>query len=134
MQTRRAGRRLSRTREWPATKRPAIDWCTSSQSWQLALVLLTALSWFGLGAWYGWGYCPWTDWRCQVRVRLCYDVPPSCTQLLIREKTGVRMDPLANVLTLVTLVAAGMLGLVLQIRNRPAIRNRRRARAGEPER
>jgi hypothetical protein len=45
------------------------------------------------------------------------------------------MEPMvANVLTLVTLVSAGMLGLVLHVRDRPAIRNRRRARADEPGR
>ena len=35
--------------------------------WQLAAVVLTALSWFGLGLIFGWGYCPCTDWHWQVR-------------------------------------------------------------------
>ena len=106
-----------------------------TRPWQLALVLLTALSWFGLGAWYGWGYCPCTDWHWQARVRLGYDVPPSYTQLLIREMTGIRMDPIAaNVLTLVTFVAAGVLGITLTIRDRSTIRNRPAARADEPGR
>ena len=34
-----------------------------TRPWQLATVSLTALSWFGLGVWYGWGYCPCTDWH-----------------------------------------------------------------------
>jgi hypothetical protein len=106
-----------------------------TRPWQLALVLLTALSWFGLGAWYGWGYCPCTDWHWQARVRLGYDVPPSYTQLLIREMTGIRMDPIAaNVLTLVTFVAAGVFGITLTIRDRSAIRKRPATRADEPER
>ena len=29
-----------------------------TRRWHLATVSLTALSWFGLGIRYGWGYCP----------------------------------------------------------------------------
>lgn len=36
----------------------------------LFLVGLTAFSWFGLGLWYGIGYCPCTDWHWAVRARL----------------------------------------------------------------
>jgi len=32
----------------------------------LILLLLTGLSWFGLGIFYGWGYCPLTDWHWKV--------------------------------------------------------------------
>ncbi|MBC7125388.1 MAG: DUF2784 domain-containing protein [Bacteroidales bacterium] len=34
--------------------------------WNLALLILTGLSWFGLGIFYGWGYCPLTDWHFRV--------------------------------------------------------------------
>jgi hypothetical protein len=33
----------------------------------LAVISLTLLSWFGLGIWWGWGYCPLTDWHWQVK-------------------------------------------------------------------
>ena len=36
----------------------------------LVLLLLTGLSWFGLGIFYGFGYCPFTDWHWQVLDRL----------------------------------------------------------------
>ena len=36
----------------------------------LALLLLTGLSWFGLGLFYGWGYCPLTDWHYSVLAAL----------------------------------------------------------------
>jgi hypothetical protein len=36
----------------------------------LIAVGLTAASWVGLGARYGWGYCPCTDWHWQVREQL----------------------------------------------------------------
>jgi hypothetical protein len=31
---------------------------------------LTILSWFGLGIFYGWGYCPCTDWHWEVKRKL----------------------------------------------------------------
>ena len=85
----------------------------------LASVLLTALSWFGLGMKYGWGYCPCTDWHWQVRERLGYDDPPSYTQLLIRTVTGIDVGgPVANALTLGVLVAAGAISIILNLRDR----------------
>ncbi|MCW3107811.1 MAG: hypothetical protein JWQ09_2317, partial [Segetibacter sp.] len=33
-------------------------------------ILLTAGSWFLLGIWFGWGYCPVTDWQWQVKEKL----------------------------------------------------------------
>ena len=90
-----------------------------TRPWQLAVVLVTAVSWFGLGAWYGWGYCPCTDWHWHVRARLGYRSPPSYTQLLIQEITGVRIGVVAaNVVSLATLITTGALGVALTIRDR----------------
>lgn len=36
----------------------------------LVVVGLVVLSWVGLGAFYGWGYCPCTDWHWRVKRRL----------------------------------------------------------------
>ncbi len=36
----------------------------------LGVIGLTILFWFGAGAFYGWGYCPLTDWHWQVKYRL----------------------------------------------------------------
>jgi hypothetical protein len=33
-------------------------------------ILITAFSWFILGIWYGWGYCPVTDWQWRVKEKL----------------------------------------------------------------
>jgi hypothetical protein len=90
-----------------------------TRPWQLATVSLTAVSWFGLGAWYGWGYCPCTDWHWQVRERLGYTDPPSYVQLLIGQLTGVDPPPiLADTLALVTLAASAVLGVAMTIRDR----------------
>ena len=90
-----------------------------TRRWQLAAVALTALSWFGLGVWYGWGYCPCTDWHWQVRARLgCHD-PPSYIQLVIRQLIRVDTGPiLANALAVGTLTVVAAIGVVLSIRDR----------------
>jgi hypothetical protein len=94
-----------------------------TRPWQLATVSLTALSWFGLGVSYGWGYCPCTDWHWQVRARLGYQDPPSYTQLLIRELTGVSLSPqVADGLTVGTLIVVTVLGVVLTVRDRRRLR------------
>ena len=92
-----------------------------TRRWQLATVSLTAMSWFGLGALYGWGYCPFTDWHWQVRARLGYLDPPSYIQLLIRELTGIDLGPVwADGLAVTTLDAVAMLSLVFVARDRGA--------------
>jgi hypothetical protein len=89
-----------------------------TRRWHLAAVLLTALSWFGLGIWYGWGYCPFTDWHWQVRERLGYHDPPSYIQLLVRELAGIDLQPaLADALALGTLIVAGALAVFLNVRD-----------------
>jgi hypothetical protein len=89
-----------------------------TRRWQLGTVALTAVSWFGLGVWYGWGYCPSTDWHWSVRERLGYQDPPSYIQLLIRQLTGT--DPGADTsdaLALGTLVVAAALSALLNVRD-----------------
>lgn len=41
-----------------------------TRKWNLALLVLTGLSWSVLGIWYGFGYCPCTDWHWQVLDKL----------------------------------------------------------------
>jgi hypothetical protein len=90
-----------------------------TRPWQLLTVSLTAISWFGLGVWYGWGYCPCTDWHWQVRARLGFDDPHSYIQLLIREVTGLELGVgAANTLAVVTLAVAALLGAALSLRDR----------------
>jgi hypothetical protein len=56
----------------------------------LIVVLVTAFSWFILGIWYGFGYCPFTDWHYRVRMELGhYDMPESYLKFLIQSVTGL---------------------------------------------
>ena len=79
----------------------------------LVTLTLTGLSWGLLGIWYGFGYCPSTDWHWQVRRQLGYDdMPRSYIKFLIDALTGIDVAPqLANVGTLVVfLLALGLSG------------------------
>lgn len=65
----------------------------TTRRWNLATLLLTAFSWFGLGIWYGFGYCPCTDWHWMVRRKLGYtDMPNSYIKFLIHQLTGLNID------------------------------------------
>lgn len=65
----------------------------TTRRWNLAILLLTAFSWFGLGIWYGFGYCPSTDWHWQVRRELGYtDMPNSYIKFLIEQLTGLNLS------------------------------------------
>jgi hypothetical protein len=86
--------------------------------WHLLAVALTAASWFGLGLWYGWGYCLCTDWHWQVRERLGYPEDHSYTHLLMLEITGIDMRPaLADMFTAVAFAVATLLSLALNVRD-----------------
>jgi hypothetical protein len=76
----------------------------------LAVIVLTAFSWFILGIWYGYGYCPSTDWHWMVRVRLGYkDLPNSYTKFLVDSLTGWNVSRPDRVLTLSCSPASGVL-------------------------
>jgi hypothetical protein len=89
-----------------------------TRRWQLGTVSLTALSWFGLGIRYGWGYCPCTEWHWQVRARLGHHDPPSYIQLMINEVFGVGLSPdAADALALVTLSGVAVISIRLNLRD-----------------
>ena len=91
----------------------------SARPWHLMTIGLTVLSWFGLGFWYGWGYCPCTDWHWQVRERLGHRDPDSYTQLLLRELIGVDLSRTqADALTAGVLALVTVLSITLNVRDR----------------
>ncbi len=93
----------------------------------LLTITLTALSWFVLGIWHGWGYCVCTDWHWRVREQLGYESPPSYMQLLVLKLTGLEVPAAwADAVTLVLFAIVTVLTLVLNLRDW-----RRRSRAAE---
>ena len=56
----------------------------------LITLSLTAFSWFILGIWYGYGFCPSTEWHWQVRAKLgLHDLHSSYLKFLIDSLTGL---------------------------------------------
>ena len=61
----------------------------------LATIGLTILSWFGLGIFYGCGYCPCTDWHWQIKRQLGETgLPKSYIKYYTDKLTGSAWDPL----------------------------------------
>ena len=55
---------------------------------------LTILSWFGLGIFYGWGYCPCTDWHWDVKRQLGETgLPGSYIKYYLDRLTGIDWAP-----------------------------------------
>ncbi|MGB3861312.1 MAG: DUF2784 family protein [Candidatus Aminicenantaceae bacterium] len=92
---------------------------TKTRKINLAVVILTAFSWFFLGIWYGFGYCPSTDWHWQVRMRLgYYDMPSSYLTFLIRSLFGWEVDKtLVDVFAVVFLLLAIFVSVVTNYRD-----------------
>lgn len=79
--------------------------------------------WFILGIWYGFGYCPCTDWHWEVRRHLGhYDMPPSYTKFLFDKLTGLDANATAVDTVTVTLYFASLAGSIyVNIRGRRAL-------------
>jgi hypothetical protein len=61
----------------------------------LITIGLTMLSWFGLGIFYGWGYCPCTDWHWEIKHKLGEtNLPNSYVKYYVDKLTGLTWDPL----------------------------------------
>ena len=58
--------------------------------WNLIALSATAGSWFILGIWKGWGYCPCTDWHWEVREQLGLPIETnSYIDFLLRQLLGL---------------------------------------------
>ena len=82
---------------WPATRRA-----------HLIVIGATAASWFVLGIWYGWGYCPITDWQWDVKEKLGEtNLPSSFIKYFADKITGRDFSPsLVNTVTLIVFLVA----------------------------
>ncbi|RYY07148.1 MAG: DUF2784 domain-containing protein [Sphingobacteriaceae bacterium] len=79
----------------------------------LVLILLTAVSWFGLGFWFGLGYCPITDWQWQVKEKLGeHNLPNSFIKYYADQITGISVRAsLIDVLTALSFFLAAALSV-----------------------
>jgi Protein of Unknown function (DUF2784) len=85
----------------------------------LFTLILTALSWFVLGIWYGWGYCVCTDWHWDVRDKLGYDDRSnSYIHFLILKLTGADLNHrLVEYGTLIVFLLSVVLSIWLNTRD-----------------
>ena len=85
----------------------------------LIVVLLTAFSWFILGIWYGFGFCPSTEWHWQVRMKLGhYDMPSSYTKFLIDSLTGMDVnEKLVDIFAVLFLTLALFASVLTNVRD-----------------
>lgn len=91
----------------------------------LAVILLTAASWLGLGIWYGIGYCPITDWQWRIKRKLGEtDLPASFIKYFADKVTGADLNAgLIDLITVVFFVMAAAVSVYLNI-----LRGKRRGR------
>lgn len=85
----------------------------------LIVILLTAFSWFFLGLWYGFGFCPSTEWHWQVRFKLGeYNLPHSYTKFLVDTLTGLDISQqIVDVFAVLFLWLALVVSLYLNIKD-----------------
>ena len=61
----------------------------------LVAIGLTFLSWFGLVIFFGWGYCPCTDWHWEVKRKIGeIDLPKSYIKYYLDKLSSVTWEPI----------------------------------------
>ena len=90
-----------------------------TQKLHLYVISATIFSWVGLGAFYGWGYCPCTDWHWQVKRELGETgLPASYIKYYLDALTGTPWDTFTvDVLTAGLGIAAFLLSIGLNLRD-----------------
>ena len=91
-----------------------------TRKFNLILLSLTGFSWFILGIWYGFGFCPCTEWHWKVRIKLeLYDMPSSYVKFLIDKLTGLNVNAkMVDIMTLLLFLSALILSVILNLRDR----------------
>ena len=92
----------------------------------LVVLSVTAFSWFGMGFWYGFGYCFCVDWHWAVKQKLGeVNLPNSYIKYLLDLVTGLDWQAtLVDILTFAFFFGALSASLFLNVRDR------RRRRSG----
>lgn len=97
----------------------------------LVLFTATALSWFVLGIWYGWGYCPVTHWQWDVKEKLGEtDLPNSFIKYFADKISGRDFPaPLVDKVTLTVFILLLLITVYINfIRGRARSRTTKRSR------
>lgn len=91
-----------------------------TRKWHLITLALTAGSWVVLGFWYGWGYCPLTDWHWDVKTKLGEtNLPNSFVKYLLDSVFNADFPALwVDRLTLFCLIAAVLAAVIVNFKKR----------------
>lgn len=86
----------------------------------LYVISATIFSWIGLGFFYGWGYCPCTNWHWQVKRALGEtDLPASYIKYYLDIVFGFSWDPYTvDVLVAVLGIGALLVSVTVNYRDR----------------
>jgi hypothetical protein len=86
--------------------------------YNLITLSLTGGSWFFLGIFYGYGYCPFTEWHFQILTKQGEtDLPSSYITYIINRLTGCKPnDTLVDSLTLILFLCALLISIVLNVK------------------
>jgi len=94
----------------------------------LITVAATAFSWFILGAWYGWGYCPITDWEWKVKEQLGETGLPNSFIKYYADKISGNHIPAAliDMITLIAFLAAIIVTVYVNFlrKRNPSVKNK----------
>ncbi len=83
----------------------------STRKLHFNLMMATVFSWVVLGFWFGFGYCPVTDWQWKVKTKLGeQDLPNSFIKYFADKVTG--MDISSTLIDWVTGLSFGLVVLV----------------------
>lgn len=101
--------------------------------WRLANLItlsLTAFSWFVLGIWYGFGYCPLTYWHWKVRQLLGYtDYSNSYVHFLILKITGVNFsEHFVDAATVIVFFSAYFISIYFALKRKYSIKSQKNNR------
>lgn len=100
----------------------------TTRFFHLITISLTLLSWFGLGIFFGWGYCPCTHWHWLVKYRLGETgLPYSYLKYYLDKMTGLAWNPqLVNAAVVGLGILVFALSLGWSLRDRRVKRHRPR--------
>ena len=92
----------------------------STRRLNLVTLSLTGGSWFLLGIFYGFGYCPFTDWHFKVLQKLGhYNLPNSYIKYITDRLTGLDFDAeLVDTVTLVLFLLALAISIFVNFRKK----------------
>ena len=91
-----------------------------SRKAHLITVAATAFSWFILGIWFGWGYCPITHWQWNVKKQLGEtNLPNSFIKYYADKISGEDIDPnIVDTTTLIVFLTVIVLTVILNLLSR----------------